>query len=159
MKTWNLAQTKQCTSIGQRARPSNKPVTVTQYRKIMWLGHPLAHADGQVYEHRLVLYEKIGSGTHPCHWCGKLLTWGDTLNDLLADHINQNPQNNTPENLVPSCFSCNVGRSKRLKTHCKQGHEYTVANTYIRKGGSRQCRACKAEALTRHYKRKHELET
>lgn len=34
-----------------------------------------------------------------------------------------------------------------LKTHCPQGHEYTVANTYINKstialGNCRQCKTC-----------------
>lgn len=28
------------------------------------------------------------------------------------------------------------------KTHCIHGHEFTPVNTYIRKNGSRQCRAC-----------------
>lgn len=30
----------------------------------------------------------------------------------------------------------------RQKTHCKRGHEFTEANTYIRKNGTRLCRTC-----------------
>jgi hypothetical protein len=142
-----------------RPRPSNKPVKVTRYRKIAWPGHPLAHADGQVYEHRVVLYNKIGPGSHVCHWCGVAVAWGNTLSDLLVDHLNQDRYDNDPDNLVPACFSCNVGRAKRARTHCKMGHEYTQENTYIRGSGSRQCRICKAEALERHYRRKRGLGT
>lgn len=39
--------------------------------------HPLVTNDrGQITEHRVVLYDAIGPGPHPCHWCGKLLDWG-----------------------------------------------------------------------------------
>lgn len=29
-----------------------------------------------------------------------------------------------------------------LKSHCKRGHEFTVANTYIATSGDRRCRTC-----------------
>jgi hypothetical protein len=29
-----------------------------------------------------------------------------------------------------------------VKTHCRRGHEYTPANTYVTKAGTRRCRAC-----------------
>lgn len=45
-----------------------------------------------------------------------------------------------------------TGRHSRL-THCLQGHEFTVANTYIRKdNGGRQCRECRRERR-REYER------
>lgn len=31
------------------------------------------------------------------------------------------------------------------KTHCPRGHEYTEENTYIKRKGSRECRACRKE--------------
>lgn len=34
---------------------------------------------------------------------------------------------------------------RRLKTHCKHGHEYNETNTIWRKDGSRDCRECKRE--------------
>lgn len=37
--------------------------------------HPLATAHGTVKVHRLVAYEKIGSGPHKCHWCGCDVEW------------------------------------------------------------------------------------
>lgn len=36
----------------------------------------------------------------------------------------------------------NGDRPKVIKTHCPQGHEYVVANTYDRANGKRQCIAC-----------------
>lgn len=72
--------------------------------------HPLA-IQGYVAEHRVVLYEKIGPGPHLCHWgCGKLLEWGGR-EGIFADHLDSDPTNNSPENLVPSCNSCNWNRS------------------------------------------------
>lgn len=38
--------------------------------------------------------------------------------------------------------SATVGALQRAKTHCPQNHEYTEANTYVDKRGSRNCRAC-----------------
>lgn len=37
------------------------------------------------------------------------------------------------------------------KTHCKRGHEFTEANTYVRRSGARLCRKCN---LQRYYDRK-----
>lgn len=79
------------------------------YRMVAKHGHPLADASGTVYEHRLVLYAILGDGPHPCHWCRKPLNWGANLH---VDHLDDNPVNNTPANLVPSCSGCNIGRER-----------------------------------------------
>lgn len=39
------------------------------YIKLTGSKHPLA-IGGTVFEHRAVLYDSIGPGEHPCHWCG-----------------------------------------------------------------------------------------
>lgn len=77
-------------------------------------GHPLANSGGQIHEHRLVLWEKLGCESldcaHYCHWnCGKLLVWGGH-SGIIVDHIDENWLNNDPENLVPSCNFCNTRR-------------------------------------------------
>jgi hypothetical protein len=48
-----------------------------------------------------------------------------------------------------SCLTCRREREGwselgpfGLRTHCKRGHEFTPANTYIGKSGSRFCRTC-----------------
>lgn len=71
-------------------------------------GHLLADKQGAVYEHRAVLLDKIGPGTHPCNWCGTSVTWMD---DLEVDHVNHVRDDNTADNLVPSCHSCNTRRA------------------------------------------------
>jgi len=92
---------------------------MTPVRVIRKPGHPLAHHDGRIREHRYVLYEKIGSGTHSCHWCGREVQWMaggvQAFRDrryLVPDHLDSNPLNNSPENLEPSCVPCNSARSK-----------------------------------------------
>lgn len=80
-------------------------------------GHPLASKKGQLAEHRKVLYDKIGVGPHPCHWCGKLLVWGGILG-LNVDHLDGDKLNNDSENLVPSCCGCNrCGTMRKVRQH------------------------------------------
>jgi hypothetical protein len=47
-----------------------------------------------------------------------------------------------------SCAAVNAA-----KTHCDSGHEFTLANTYIRADGCRTCRKCQAIAQDRYRKR------
>src|SRR5689334_2898842 len=46
----------------------NKPGTALRM-KVYRKDHPLADGQGRVSLYRCVLYDKIGPGTHPCHWC------------------------------------------------------------------------------------------
>lgn len=85
-------------------------------RKQTAKGHPLAPPSGVVAVSRLVLFDKIGPDTHPCHWCGKRVAWmmgagPGASGNLLVDHLDWDDQNNSPENLVPSCNSCNARRA------------------------------------------------
>lgn len=54
-----------------------------------------------------------------------------------------------PEHLEPVPHRINVTRShltsagkNARKTHCKLGHEFTTANTFLKADGGRACRAC-----------------
>lgn len=97
---------------------------VNGYVRIKREGHRLAQQDGWVYEHRVVLFEKIGPGDHPCHWCGTVVTWERTYPEhadgLVVDHIDEEPANNDPANLVPSCSVCNFQRSSRWAKRAKR---------------------------------------
>lgn len=80
--------------------------------------HPLANANGKVYEHRSVLYDAIGPGSHTCHWCGVTVRWDRTRGDadcLNVDHLNDLGDDNRPENLVPSCPACNTTRGAQAR--------------------------------------------
>src|SRR5215831_15271574 len=67
--------------------------------------------------HRCVLFEKIGPGTHQCHWCGRRVVWRPgartAIGALVVDHLDGVSQNNDPANLVPSCHRCNASRGRR----------------------------------------------
>lgn len=85
-----------------------------RYRRVKRLGHPLAGKDGGVALHRLVLYEAIGPGEHPCHWCSTLVDWSKRYPAdqaaLVVDHLDWNRANNQLANLVASCPPCNSTR-------------------------------------------------
>lgn len=83
------------------------------YVRVYAPNHPLTVGKTHlmVAEHRVVLYDTIGVGPHPCHWCGKPgLRWDDGT--LCADHVNHIRWDNIWHNLVPSCRGCNVRRHK-----------------------------------------------
>ena len=101
-------------SFDRRHEPTGRSAHAAGYWLVYLPGHPLAHADGWAYEHRVVLYEAIGSGEHSCQWCGKPVTWDLTypqsLDALVADHLDGDVAANRPDNLVPACGPCNWGR-------------------------------------------------
>lgn len=81
-------------------------------------GHPLLPVGGTwLGEHRIVLWNKIGPGSHPCHHCGIPVRWmpgsGARTGALVVDHLDDDSRNNSPENLVASCQPCNQLRSPR----------------------------------------------
>jgi hypothetical protein len=93
--------------------------TGSGYIMIRVPGHPLETACGLVGEHRVVLYDAIGPGPHPCHWCGQPVDWvsdgvGVPRGSLVTDHVDNNVRNNDPSNLVPSCGPCNGVRSRKI---------------------------------------------
>lgn len=99
----------------------------------------------QFYKHRLILFAKIGPGEHPCHHCGKLVSWDVSLRDdhtraLVADHLDFDKLNNEPANLVPSCNLCNSTRSdsQRQATVVHNGATVKVADLAARVGLSVQ---------------------
>lgn len=79
-------------------------------------GHPIAAANGQVLEHRLVLFDAIGSGEHPCHHCGAVVSWDKSWpkdpDGLVVDHLDRDRSNNERTNLVPSCQPCNSSNTR-----------------------------------------------
>jgi hypothetical protein len=86
----------------------------TGYRVLHLTDHPLANAQGRTLEHRAVLYDAIGEGPHPCHWCGTPLPWrGPAHRRICVDHLDDSTTNNDRSNLVPSCLDCNTKRGTR----------------------------------------------
>lgn len=113
--------------------------------------HPLAPPGGYISEARIVLYAKIGSGPHPCHWCSRAVDWtvgqrGNLRDALVADHVNSDPLDDRPENLVPACGTCN---GERARTVTDAESFATRSNgTRLRVGEQRTCRHCGATFTT-----------
>jgi DNA-directed RNA polymerase subunit RPC12/RpoP len=122
------------------------------YTKLYLPGHPLANDRDAVGEHRAALYAKLGLGSHPCHWCGAVLEWrsaGDAQRrgSIKVDHLDGDPRNNNPANLVPSCNGCNVRRG--LSNQITKGELFIVRGGKRLRAERRTCELCGAEFLHR----------
>lgn len=71
--------------------------------------------------------------------------------DLHLDHLCRNTICVNPDHLEPVTQQENNRRAGAARTHCVQGHEYTAANTYRRRNGSRDCRACNRDRASTRY--------
>jgi hypothetical protein len=112
--------------VGKNSQPSLDRIPKRHFNDNYWTlsscwEHPLANKNGQVAEHRKVLFDKIGEGPHPCHWCNKIVSWFDK--SLCSDHLDGDPGNNNQENLVPSCGTCNSRRGASMKWLKQVGRE------------------------------------
>jgi hypothetical protein len=72
---------------------------------------------------------------------------GEIPEGLTIDHLCRVPRCVNPDHLEAVTMGENVRRAgPATKTHCKNGHPFNEANTYLRvnrsNGGKRQCREC-----------------
>lgn len=132
------------------AMPKKRGSRENAYRRVSYPDHPLADGQGCVRVHRLVLYAKIGPGEHPCHWCGRTVSWDVGARSLeprmlVPDHLDGVKTNNDPDNLVPACTPCNVmrGRSDRVLDH----EVYVMDGTTRQRAEKRTCEKCGNEFL------------
>lgn len=106
-------------SVDKVASESNATASFhLEYRTIYAPNHPTSGKTGMTYEHRAVLYDAIGPGAHPCHWCGKSVTWEAGKSDerqLQVDHLSGVQDDNSIENLAPSCRRCNTVRAAQAR--------------------------------------------
>lgn len=88
------------------------------YQMLKISGHPLAMANGFVYEHRKVMYDRHGDVLPPCEKCGKEVSW----KTAHIDHIDEVVDHNEEDNLRVLCRPCNVMRSRvHIPEHTKKG--------------------------------------
>jgi hypothetical protein len=68
---------------------------------------------------------------------------GPIPDGLELDHLCRNPRCCNPAHLEAVTHAENMARGKAAQqTHCIQGHPFDEANTYYRRSGTRDCRAC-----------------
>jgi len=79
--------------------------------------HPISDSNGCLPYHRWILFEKLlCPAVSRCHWCEYILPWKhcgvkDSMYLIVnCDHLDKDPYNNSPSNLVPACFWCNMNR-------------------------------------------------
>ncbi len=113
--------------------------------------HPIAPPSGIVAVARLALYEKIGPGPHPCNWCGEPVDWilGLVPGCLVADHLNWDRNDDRPENLVPSCRTCNAHRAQKGNRPLLRDGDITMLwGGRPTRAVERACAVCGASFLT-----------
>ena len=102
-----------------------------RYSYVMRPGHPLAGKSGSLQEHRYLLFERIGPGSHACYHCGVSVEWRRVTRSesrpgvLYVDHLDGNRRNNDLANLVPSCARCN-GIVRRNGHMISDGEDFLV---------------------------------
>lgn len=78
---------------------------------------------------------------------------------LDLDHLCRTRACVNPWHLDPVTRQVNLGRGQHWsaqKTRCRNGHEFTEANTYRNPEGHRECRTCRLAASRRHAPKKAE---
>lgn len=88
------------------------------YRILVMPDHPLARKSGEVFEHRVVAFDKYGWDLPSCEFCGAESDWFTRKTHI--DHIDENRANNHPNNLRVLCNPCNVRRTE--KTYHRYEH-------------------------------------
>jgi hypothetical protein len=112
------------------------------------------HKYASISVHRIILMQKIGTGPQSCHWCGKPVEWkpvkkgkGGWDGVLIVDHVNNISSDNSPDNLVPACFRCNVFR--QIDEDMKKSPYIITKAGFRQKAIPRNCAVCGKEFLLR----------
>lgn len=121
------------------------------YRRMVRIpaDHPLATPGGLIGEQRMVLFDKIGYGPHLCRWCAIVINWHPTgrtrRGAILADHVDNDPMNNAPENLEPSCGRCNTWRDRDNMIGADEAYveqRHSIKGTTRTRAVARSCETC-----------------
>ncbi len=123
--------------------------------------HPLAVATGakpivRTTRHRVILWDKIGAGPHPCHWCGEPVDWKPwpAPDCLVVDHLDGDTKNNDDANLAPACDRCNKGRTPPSHTIDTDTELFvTLKNGTRLRADSHRCEWCGNDFLAEKRRR------
>lgn len=128
-------------SVDALAHREAGPSLGRRYVSVYRPGHPLARS-GKVYEHRAALYDHIGPGPHPCHWCTAPVDWvaKGQPGCLQVDHLNNDGRDNRLDNLVPCCQSCNSARGSQRRHDALRERGYWSQHDTVGRLGTRTTR-------------------
>lgn len=93
----------------------NRSRTGKYYKEITHPDHPLARNNGKIRLHRKLAYDKFGAGPQSCYWCKREIFWipgKTTTNSVCVDHLDEDINNNSIENLELACVGCNSLRKR-----------------------------------------------
>jgi len=100
---------------------------------------------------------RFGRRTHQAHRLAYQLLVGEIGPGLQLDHLCRIRACVNPDHLEPVAQRINILRGfgasavHARQTHCINGHEFTKANTRIRRSGRRECRTCHARQERERY--------
>ena len=90
------------------------------------------------------------------HRCAYIVLVGDVPAELVMDHLCRVRRCANPAHLEVVTTEENTRRGRyATATHCRNGHAYDEANTYVYRG-NRSCRACNTKNEAAYRKRKLE---
>jgi hypothetical protein len=89
---------------------------------------------------------EIPEGMSICHHC-------DVRNCVNPDHLFVGTQGDNVRDAWAKGRHFQVRNHYELKTHCKNGHEFTKENTYLEEGKYRKCMECRREKNRRYEER------
>lgn len=124
-------------------------------------GYGSCHFVGETLAHRWAYREFVGEipeGLHIDHLCRVR----DCVNPAHLEAVTQRENNDragyealhAAARLAAQAENARRRGAALARTHCTHGHEYTEANTYWGKTGTRLCRKCAANATREYLSRK-----
>jgi HNH endonuclease len=120
--------------------------TTTELACVEFTGYLDANGYGRIYWR--------GRHGYLAHRAAYELKYGPIPPGLAIDHTCNNRACIRYEHLEAVTQAENSRRAAERRTHCGNGHEWTVANTYWHQRG-RNCRTCNRLSSRRYYERKH----
>lgn len=162
---------QECMVEGCNRKPYARSLCSSHYKKMRRAGKPLGPSNVLPWEERLAngfdLTEdgcwqwqaslgadgygriQIAKVSHRAHRLMWEYVVGPIPEGLQIDHLCRNRACVNPDHLEPVTQRQNILRGESpsarhaIKTHCPQGHAYSVDNTYVSPAGQRFCRTCR----------------